>query len=80
MIRFPTEDTERKNHRGNNSPYCINSIANCYKMEDLSHFCCQNMECPDYGKRGTGRLTVCMYYGKDRKRRLVVGLHELIKI
>ena len=33
MIRFPTEDTERKNHRehrGNNSPYCINSIANWY--------------------------------------------------
>jgi len=33
MIRFPTEDTERKNHRehrGNNSPYCIISIANWY--------------------------------------------------
>jgi len=40
-------------------------------MEDLSHFCCQNRECPDYGRRGTGRLTVCMHYGKDKKRRLL---------
>lgn len=42
-----------------------------YKMEDLSHFCCQNMECPDYGRRGTGRLTVCMHYCKDKERRLL---------
>ena len=40
-------------------------------MKDLSHFCCQNKECSDYGKRGTGNLTVCMHYGKDKKRRLL---------
>ena len=39
-------------------------------MKDLSHFRCQNRECSDYGRRGTGSLTVCMHYGKDKKRRL----------
>ena len=27
--------------------------------EDLSRFCCQNQDCPDYGTRGIGNLTVC---------------------
>ena len=36
-------------------------------MRDLSHFCFQNMECSDYGKRGAGSLTVCMHYGRDKK-------------
>jgi len=40
-------------------------------MNDLSHFCCQNKECSDYGKRGAGNLTVCMHYGKDKNRRLL---------
>ncbi|MGE0087720.1 MAG: hypothetical protein AB7S75_25190 [Desulfococcaceae bacterium] len=40
-------------------------------MKDLSHFCCQNEKCPDFGKRGAGNLTVCMHYGKDKKRRLL---------
>ncbi|MGE0082984.1 MAG: hypothetical protein AB7S75_01045 [Desulfococcaceae bacterium] len=39
-------------------------------MDDLSHFCCQNKECSDYGKRGAGNLTVCMHYGKQNKRLL----------
>jgi len=46
MIRFPTEDTERKNHRehrGNNSPYCINSIANWYYRRSVLVFMvCRN--------------------------------------
>src|SRR3954467_14607938 len=39
--------------------------------EDLSHFCCQNEQCPDYGKRGIGTLTVCARYGKDKQRRML---------
>ena len=27
-------------------------------MDDLSRFCCLNSDCPDYGKRGHGNLTV----------------------
>jgi hypothetical protein len=40
-------------------------------MKDLSHFCCQNKECSDYGRRGAGNLTVCMHYGRDKKLRLL---------
>jgi hypothetical protein len=39
--------------------------------EDLSHFCCQNEPCSDYGKRGIGNLTVCARYGKDKQRRML---------
>jgi len=39
-------------------------------MDDLSHFCCQNQDCPDYGKRGLGNLTVCMRYGQHQRRLL----------
>jgi hypothetical protein len=38
--------------------------------DDLSRFCCQNRECPDYGKRGHGNLTVCMRYGPQQRRLL----------
>jgi transposase-like protein len=38
--------------------------------DDLAHFCCQNPDCPDYGQRGTGRLTVCGHYGKQARRLL----------
>lgn len=38
--------------------------------EDLSRFCCQNPDCPDYGQRDTGRLTVCGYYGRHQRRLL----------
>ena len=37
------------------------------KQDDLSVFCCQNKECPDYGKRGASNLTVRMRYGKDKR-------------
>lgn len=39
-------------------------------MDDLSRFCCQNPECPDYGKRNAENLTVCAHYGKNRTRLL----------
>ena len=40
-------------------------------MDDLSHFCCQNSECPDYGKRGHGNLSVCGRYGPGKQRRML---------
>jgi transposase-like protein len=39
-------------------------------MDDLDRFCCQNPECPDYGQRGRGNLTVCMRYGRQQRRLL----------
>jgi hypothetical protein len=39
--------------------------------EDLSRFCCQDPDCPDYGKRGHGNLTVCGHYGKTGPIRLL---------
>jgi LacI family transcriptional regulator len=38
--------------------------------EDLSRFCCVNRDCPDYGKRGAGNLTVPMRYGSLQRRLL----------
>ena len=38
--------------------------------DDLARFCCQNPACADYGKRGHRNLTVCMRYGKHRRRLL----------
>tara|TARA_B100000749_G_C18386395_1_gene448315 strand:- start:759 stop:1133 length:375 start_codon:yes stop_codon:yes gene_type:complete len=40
-------------------------------MDDLSRFCCQNKNCPDYGQRGLENLTVCDRYGKNKQRRLL---------
>jgi LacI family transcriptional regulator len=40
-------------------------------QEDLSRFCCQHPDCPDYGQRGQGNLTVCGHYGKTRQHRLL---------
>jgi transposase-like protein len=40
-------------------------------QEDLACFCCQNPDCPDYGQRGLGNLTVCVRYGKDNQHRLL---------
>jgi LacI family transcriptional regulator len=40
-------------------------------QEDLSRFCCQNPDCPDYGQRGQGNLTVCGHYGKTQPIRLL---------
>jgi LacI family transcriptional regulator len=39
-------------------------------MDDLSPFCCQNADCPDYGKRGHGNLTVTGRYGTQQRRLL----------
>jgi LacI family transcriptional regulator len=38
--------------------------------DDLSRFCCLNRECPDYGKRGHGNLTLPMRYGAQGRRLL----------
>ncbi len=40
-------------------------------LDDLSRFCCQNSQCPDYGTRGAANLTVCMRYGKRKHLRLL---------
>ena len=40
-------------------------------MDDLSRFCCLNSDCPEYGKRGAGNLTVTSRYGKDKERRML---------
>jgi hypothetical protein len=32
-------------------------------MDDRTGFGCQNTDCPDYGQRGHGNLTVSMRYG-----------------
>jgi transposase-like protein len=39
-------------------------------VDDLSRFCCQNPDCPDYGRRDAGNLSVCMRYGGDARRLL----------
>lgn len=38
--------------------------------DDLSAFCCQNSQCPDYGRRGRGNLTAPMRYGPQQRRLL----------
>ena len=40
-------------------------------MDDLSAFCCLNPECPNYGKRGLGNLSVTAHYGPENKRRVL---------
>ena len=40
-------------------------------MDDLARFCCQNAECPDYGKRDAGNLSVCDRYGPHKQRRML---------
>jgi LacI family transcriptional regulator len=39
-------------------------------MDDLGRFCCQNRDCPLYGQRGQGNLTVCARYGTTERRLL----------
>jgi transposase-like protein len=39
--------------------------------DDLSRFCCQNPQGPDYGRRGGDNLRVAFRYGQDRQRRLL---------
>lgn len=38
-------------------------------MDELDHFCCQNPECPGYGRRGLGNLRVAFRYGPGKQRR-----------
>jgi transposase-like protein len=40
-------------------------------MDDLKNFCCQNPECPDYGRRGLGNLRVCFRNGPHKQRRVL---------
>ena len=40
-------------------------------MDDLSRFCCQNSQCPDFGLRDAGNLTVTGRLGKFRQYRLL---------
>ena len=38
--------------------------------DDLDRFCCHNPDCPHYGQRRAGNLSVCGYYGKAHHRLL----------
>ena len=40
-------------------------------MDDLARFCCQNPDCPRYGQRDAGNLSVCARYGKQDQFRLL---------
>ena len=40
-------------------------------MDDLARFCCQDRECPDFGKRAAGNLSVCDHYGPGKQRRML---------
>jgi hypothetical protein len=40
-------------------------------MDDLARFCCQNSDCPTYGRRDLGNLSVCARYGKQDHIRLL---------
>jgi transposase-like protein len=39
--------------------------------DDLSRFCCLNLDCPLHGQRGAGNLSVRDRYGKQRHIRLL---------
>jgi LacI family transcriptional regulator len=38
--------------------------------DDLARFCCQNPDCPLYGRRDAGNLSVCDHFGRNRHRLL----------
>ena len=40
-------------------------------MDDLNNFCCQNPDCPDYGRRDLGNLRVCFRNGPNKQRRVL---------
>jgi LacI family transcriptional regulator len=40
-------------------------------MDDLARFCCQNPDCPLFGRRDAGNLSVCARYGKHDHIRLL---------
>jgi transposase-like protein len=39
-------------------------------VDDLKTFCCQNLDCPDYGQRGLDNLRVCFRNGPEKQRRV----------
>ena len=39
-----------------------------FHTDDLPYFCCQKPDCPDYGKRNNGNLSVCGIYGSHNYR------------
>jgi len=42
-------------------------------LDDLSRFCCLNHDCPDYGQRDHGHLSVGLRYGTPQQHRLLYG-------
>ncbi len=40
-------------------------------MDDLAHFCCQKHDCPLYGRRNAGNLSVCARYATQNHIRLL---------
>lgn len=40
-------------------------------MKELSKFWCINSQCPDYGKRGQGNISVHHIYGRNKEIRLL---------
>lgn len=40
-------------------------------MDDLTRFCCQNFDCPDYAKRGGENLSVRFRYGTNEQFRML---------
>jgi IS1 family transposase/transposase-like protein len=40
-------------------------------MDDLTQFCCQNSQCPDYGRRDAANLTVTGRLGKAKQYRML---------
>jgi transposase-like protein len=40
-----------------------------HTVDDLQNFCCQNPQCPDYGRRGQANLRVAFHYGPAKQRR-----------
>jgi transposase-like protein len=40
-------------------------------MDDLKNFCCQNPQCPDYGRREAANLRVCFRYGPSKATRVL---------
>jgi len=38
--------------------------------DDLARFCCQNPDCPQYGRRDAGNLSVCDHFAKANHRLL----------
>jgi transposase-like protein len=44
---------------------------NTQRVDDLSRFCCQNLDCPLHGQRDVDNLSVCDRYGKHQPIRLL---------